>query len=263
MPTSEVSVSFAEQLYALASASPTQTYSRVDILGRYAQERYKHLRLLDDIALLLVTDQSADVAAVALRRTPHEVIIYFSKNRPSTPSELTYIHSILRDAQHIHCRVGKLLDRVISMCRPKITSRIRKLQACLGRLTHLRPILSDNSSGDFERHFKSWLDSSFSTVTPEKFFDSSFAYVLQFDLAGSTADGLEALISIAYVIGLYSDIEHILPNEMLVRRLKKVGDYFGAVRRIARAAADLQARNRRTGRGVKVRIIEVSAAAQT
>src|SRR2546421_417069 len=55
----------------------------------------KHLSLVDGIALLLVTQENADVAAVSFLRNSTSIDFYYAKNRPCTRKETYYIESIL------------------------------------------------------------------------------------------------------------------------------------------------------------------------
>src|SRR5271156_2873240 len=55
----------------------------------------KHLNLLDGIALLLVTEDRSDVAAVSFLHTSKSIEFYYAKNRPCTASETAYIESLL------------------------------------------------------------------------------------------------------------------------------------------------------------------------
>src|SRR6266516_6255915 len=55
----------------------------------------KHLNLLNGIALLLVTEDKSDVAAVSFRQTSTSIDFFYAKNRPCTVSEKDYIEFLL------------------------------------------------------------------------------------------------------------------------------------------------------------------------
>jgi hypothetical protein len=55
----------------------------------------KHLRMMDLLALLLVTEEKGDVASAAFCRRDDGLVIVFAKNRPCTEDELKYIRSLV------------------------------------------------------------------------------------------------------------------------------------------------------------------------
>lgn len=91
-------VPFAEKVFALSKVIHTVKFWN-EVAATYTDHRQKHLRLLDDIALLLVTDPSSDVVAVAFERRQEEVPFHFAKNRPATSAEHEHIQSLITSVQ--------------------------------------------------------------------------------------------------------------------------------------------------------------------
>src|SRR6266487_2600984 len=85
--------SFDKLLFALSSISHICGHAPTKSTGA-AQQR-KHLSLLDGIALLLVTEDKADVAAVSFLQTSTSIEFYYAKNRPCAPRIRGYIESLL------------------------------------------------------------------------------------------------------------------------------------------------------------------------
>lgn len=137
-------IPFGEQLFVLANITHIRDYRRTVSPSR-TSEHERHLRLLNNMALLLVTQGSSDVAAVMFEQTSHEIIFYYAKNRPSTRHEREYIESlrvIALSLSDINDCTVKLLARVIPMCRSKIITRLKKLIRCLSE----SPVVSEASA---------------------------------------------------------------------------------------------------------------------
>ena len=60
------------------------------------QRSWKHLNLVDGIALFLVTDEKYDAAAVSFQQTATSIDFFYAKNRPCVPAELKYVDSMLK-----------------------------------------------------------------------------------------------------------------------------------------------------------------------
>lgn len=72
-----LSVPFAEIVYPLSKVTHVDNISN-DISDNLNYHQHKHLHLLDDIALLLVTESKSDVTAVSLKRTSTGVNVYYA-----------------------------------------------------------------------------------------------------------------------------------------------------------------------------------------
>jgi hypothetical protein len=107
------------------------------MVRKVKDEQRKHLSLVDGIALLLVTDEKADVAAVSFLQTPTSIDFYYAKNSPGAVSE-RYIESLLdlirtydpsKRAQY----ALRITEMAASMCIRKVRNRIRKIERELAK----------------------------------------------------------------------------------------------------------------------------------
>jgi len=193
-------------------------------------KKSKHLVLLDLLALLLVSEAKSDVAATMLR-TNGSMKFFYSKNRPFTDSENQYVRTIFNYASEtnrsITDRYANLLPAIIDKCQKKIKSRISKVLRRVRELPTDRGIHSEDRlplelveklkaeleidpKQSLRNRLISWLDS----LSPAQCLkDSKFLR--------------DAIIS-AYSIGIHSDI-NLLIDQKLLRRIRKLGDYVGAV----------------------------------
>lgn len=100
----------------------------------------KHMKMLNLLALLLVTGGSGDIAAISLRTVEkNRIELCYAKNRPCTEKETAYVSEFFRIGMNpnwkANTKTRELLPLVISNCKSKVISRIRKLW---GRLVDLR-----------------------------------------------------------------------------------------------------------------------------
>lgn len=227
-------VPFADQLCALANITHIRDYSPT-VARKAFQDQEKHFRLLGSIALLLVTEENSDVAPVMFEQTAHEVIFYYSKNRPMAPQEHKYLDGLRRLALTItrvnDCAMA-LLARVIHMCRPKIVSRIRRLKKCIV------PGLSvlEDATGAFRDHLVEKMPDMF--PEPENLSCKTFvrrysSRVSTISNATCSENTLEKLIRFAFFIGSYEDLKSIIHDETVIRRIRKLGGYYSATKWIA------------------------------
>jgi hypothetical protein len=113
------------------------------------ESKRKHVRLLDLIALLLVTEKNSDVAATSFHQSPAQVTIYFAKNRPCTKDELRFATTLRdhlldfrgakssEDASYRSGGILVVLHLAVSHCRYKILNRIAQLRQFLKKSTDL------------------------------------------------------------------------------------------------------------------------------
>lgn len=233
---------FGEQLFVLATITHVRDY-RPTVSPSPPTEREKHLRLLDDIALLLVTQGSSDVASVMFEQKSHEIIFYYAKNRPTTNHERAYIESLRDIAVSLtdinECTL-KLLVRVIPMCRPKILSRLRKLVRCLP----VPPLVAEDVDDGFRAHLVARVPLLLSRgLSATDFVRNYFAAVRVVNISKCSDKELEKFIRFASVIGSYKPLKNLLSNDITIRRLRKLGDYYTATKRIARTVESFQRTN--------------------
>lgn len=234
---------FGEQLFVLATITHVRDY-RPTISPSPPTEREKHLRLLNDIALLLVTQGSSDVASVMFEQSSHEIVFYYAKNRATTNKERAYIES-LRDIAlsltDINDCTTKLLARVIPVCRAKIISRLKKLIHCLP----IPPSVAEEVDDDgFRAHLVMRVPLFLSRrISATDFIRNYFAAVRAVTISRCTDQVLERLIRFASIIGSYKPLKNLLSDDMTIRRLRKLGDYYSSTKRIARTVDSFQRTN--------------------
>lgn len=227
----------------------------------------EHLELLKLLALLLVTEDSGDVAAVTFRViSQHRLELHYAKNRPCTTAERAYIRDIfdvLRDtAIDSTMMYWKILALVIPVCKKKIKSRTDKI--CL-RLRQLLPSFSISDSAcspATETRLRETMGQSTfpASATVPEFLRAWFHYLLNQPKAVTSnwhVGSVHHMLHLAYHIGNALDIEHVLDTQLL-RRVRKLGDYYGATITVISNAKQLppdQLRN--------LRIVEVVAPTPT
>lgn len=244
--TCQPTVPFANQLCTLANITHVRDYFPT-VARKSLPDQEKHLRLLDAIALLLVTEAKSDVAAVMFEQTAHEVIFYYSKNRPSTSLERQYLEQVRQIALTVpdinECAM-QLLDRVIPMCRKKIVSRLQRLSRCIVRS---ELVVSDDTSGTFRSHLVERMPHLFPEtggLSCKHIVLSYLSQVHSIDHAKCSEITLRKLIRFAFAIGSYKPFGDLIHNETVVSRLRKIGNYFGATMGIAKTVSRLQQQNR-------------------
>jgi hypothetical protein len=97
----------------------------------------KHLKLLDDIALLLVTKPKWDVCAVTMSLTTQHIEFY-PKNAPcgrDLEPYICHIKQILSAKTSMNIMSGQLLILILQICVEKMRSRIVKVQLPIAEST--------------------------------------------------------------------------------------------------------------------------------
>lgn len=235
-------VPFNEQLSALSSITHIRDYSPT-VCRKPFPDQAKHLRLLDAIALLLVTEEKSDVGAVMFEQTPTQVIFYFCKNRPCTKRELDYVDGIRRLAFEItdvqECSL-QLLNRVIPMCRSKIVSRLKRLLCCIPLPLHI----FDDMDGAFHEHLIAKMPHLFKNPGPASvscgILVNYIAQLRKIDANKCTDQVLGRLIRFASAFGSYKSLKVLIRDDVIVWRLRKLGNYYCGTKSIAKAVARLQ-----------------------
>ena len=202
-------------IFALASAWSTK-YLAARVPYHYNNGR-SNLRLLDYIALLLVTSDKGDVAAVAIDQRPKSVVFLYSKNEPCPPQIGEYLQrltTICASAEEgDFCDV--FLTEVVQTCWLKIRNRLLK---CKKAIRTAGDIKLDDKFGASAENGDSF------AKTAADFFKS----LLEYDMAPHKKGGVHATIMMsmgAYCLGY----AYGLPQyPMLQRRIQKLGDYWGA-----------------------------------
>jgi hypothetical protein len=125
-----------ELIYALSSILHIREH--VPGIPTRTNEQRKLLRLLDGIALILVTEGKGDVAAVSFVHTATSITFYFSKNRLCTLKEREYIGALLSMIRGYHPSEilkwsEEALGLILKMCIKKVKARLRKVTSELRR----------------------------------------------------------------------------------------------------------------------------------
>lgn len=246
--------SFDEQVYTLSKVDHIRQYNvpRPD----YTIHQEKHLRLLDCLALLLVTQGKSDVAAISFEQTSDCVTLYYAKNRGATRSDREYYRKLVLDAMSPRPDISDALyDRIVHGCVVKIRSRLRKLK---GALANARIQVSPEAdrTGDFYRHMMKQLPHITSPMTN---LIDLLSLIRGMDVNKYPIIGLQNICWASYHIGTYENLHEIIVDSTTLEYLKKIGDYFAAARRIKRHMARLN-RGRDPNKRVIIQLKEVMAA---
>lgn len=195
------------------------------------------MKLLDGIALLLCTGAKKEAAAVTYEATGAGTNLFYCKNRPCDAKEKGYgsgLLEIVKNAVRYEGCIASIMDYIIPECQGKIKSRLGKL---VREVSNLQNISLDrkipvNPSASFERHIRMVLKNSVPDDMPIDIFLQvviDFVQKLPLDNFGLVGD----LMEMAHFIGLAEDIHTVIPHPILVWRLQKFGEFFGAAKNIA------------------------------
>lgn len=260
MPEQICPTTFDQKVYAL-SKIVHQVKLRNNLSEKYTPSQRKHLRLLDDIALLLVTESGSDVAAVSFEQLPTEVIFYYAKNRPATDNERKYIEELVNLAQASDDidRAKSIFNNVLGICRPKILSRLDKVARSIKKLAPESRSFREDANDDVHRYLQRqlgpWYINQTSAVAFVDMFLSYFSALgTEKEITLQDSAKLSQVIRIAQATGSYKPVNAIYPDEAVAKRIRLLGDYFGAVNRIIRNADSIVASSR------TVRFLEVCVA---
>ncbi|KAL0630525.1 hypothetical protein Q9L58_010628 [Maublancomyces gigas] len=248
------SITFDEKVYALSKIVHKVKF-RNNRSEKYTSSQLIHLRLFDDIALLMITEPGSDVAAVAFEQRTTEIIFYFAKNRPATTEELTYIRNLAILAQNSDTtnwkttnRIDSIFNEVVRFCGPKILTRFSKILRVLTKLPPDALSFQDDTNGDLDRHLQKELGVWYDTpagpaVLVDKFFSHLCGMAPKKPKVPNVA-GLGQIIRVAHATGSFKCVEMVdgkeivehtvYPNEDLATQMRLLGNYFGAVKRIVR-----------------------------
>lgn len=248
---------FDEKVYALSKIVHRVKF-RNNRSENYTLSQRKHLRLLDDIALLLVTESGSDVAAVSFEQRPTETIFYFATNRPATLKEHAYVKQLTALSQSSEGinRTEAIFDIVLRVCRPKMLSRYDKMMRILTKLPPAAHYFEDDTNGDLDRHFQNTLGSWYDPQAgPVAFVDTFLSHLCELGKQKQRQlpepDALGQLIRVAHATGSIKaglrrgSRESGVPQRSTCEANEAAGDYFGAVKRIVRSADSILGRSPR------------------
>lgn len=242
-------VTFLEKTYALSKIIHIIQYPHP------AKQKTEKLRLLDAIALLLVTEAKSN-AAVSLERRTGEVVFNWAKNNAVTSEDqdhLSHLIDIATSNDPNSDRVEGLLIGVMKTCRHAVFSRIENLKIAIKKNGSL---LSNVSNTPNQVGWRQYLDKFLAEYFDVKSgVDLVLAYFRCFpelEVDALSADQLGILVMVASVIGSYDQIEEVLRDPTIMKRLRLVGDYLGACEQVVESMD----RNRE----LKIRFVEVREA---
>ena len=212
-------------------------------LGGSHRKKPKHLVLLDLLALLLATQAKSDVAATMLI-TNGSMKLFYSKNRPFTDGENEYVRTLFKYASQTNReaseRYGDLLAIIVDKCQQKIKVRLSKV---LRRVNELRPTVNWGIQSEsclpleLAKRLKEQLK-----IGPEASLKNSFIRwcdYLERHQHSKDPEFLRFAVGHAHIIGLPPDI-NVMIDQKLLRRIRKLGDYMGAVIQLVGEADQLR-----------------------
>lgn len=237
---------FDGRLFALSRISHRLAYPSP---FKHPSRQQKHLKLLDLLALLLVTEPNGDVAATTLIRTTGQITVLFSKNRPCNLPEKSYVQSIHEiitsitgEPASLQDALDQLLRLVVGNCSRKIKARLNKLVSRLKSLSigdvvkplppHITLRLWDllkstgfpsPSSVPLERSISHWLKS-----------------LLQAPVGALAGAQATTTLFVAYCVGHMGGTDPLIDDPILLCRLRKLGDYYAATRCLVKSYTELK-----------------------
>lgn len=217
-----------EHVFALASANHLR-YHEARQPTNYNKDR-SHLKLLDYIALLLVTDGKSDVAAVTMRQLPNAVTFYYSKNAPCSAKFGEYLQRLTTICASVEGDSFNkdFLTEVLATCGPKVTKRLDKCQKAIKKIENIEfdvKIAAEVPKAAKQK--RDWAGKTFGEIT-EDFLDRLGSYDMKPHKGGSISASSGLCVE-AFFIGREPGLQRY---PTLAGRIKKFGDYYGAARHI-------------------------------
>ena len=222
---------FDKQVYALSVIRRVQDFPPQKSL-RYSKMKVD-IKLLNFIALLLVMKGKGEGAAVAMEHLPNALNFYYSKNSPCPPELGEYIQRLITHCASVEVFTFTKLffDEVINSCRPKVKSRLNKCKRAIRLFQNIKDIEFTGEVAAQQprsaKYVKDYRGKSFSEVA-QAFLERLVNYDMEPHKGGSGKATFELCVD-AHFIG---QEEGLKQQPALVSRIKKLGDYYGAVRLI-------------------------------
>ncbi|KAK6513886.1 hypothetical protein TWF506_008317 [Arthrobotrys conoides] len=207
------------------------------------------VKILNLFTLPLVTRNSGDYAAVAIVINPSDLEVVFSKNMVLTEPETKYIEGLASLIREIARQPGdnpagvKVFTHILSGCREKVLSRMTKLKIEIERSLedikrNCRHELEVSPRGrNYENimrneRFRNCFDiREYSNDTSDPPLPEILPQLLRVLLEFSESNSIECLRTVVWASFYLGDNSLLgLVGPVLVRRLKKLGDYHLSVR---------------------------------
>lgn len=221
----------------------------------------KHLSLLDGIALLLVMGEKSDVVAVTYRQTTTDIIIFYSANchDPNRRDHINEIANKIRNIvpnQKLSSVIGAILLICLKNCSRKIKQRVRKLWKAFTELASWA--MPEGNMDEFvlsicgpcadypqALSFFKLLQQATDNVSGSMQHEGNMINIMyqimykSYRLGMSNCWKLWSHITFKYtcaeIISIPGKVKDVcaLPHlATLTRRIRKLGDYYGAARRL-------------------------------
>lgn len=257
---------FVDRLHALSAISHRLEYSPV-IKFEKGSSTKNHLKLLDLLALLLVTEPDGDVAATTLIRTSTTVEILYSKNRRCTAPEEAYFQFLLDtinkakpNARSMSIARRDALNLVIANCSLKIKARLNKLVQRLKSLVIENIIKppSDETTALLWSELEVLGFPNPARVPLENSIARWLRCIEKHPAKVLAGENTRTYLIAAYVLGYTKGTDAMFDDEILLRRIRKFGDYHGAVHKLVKAFVSIKPHHR-TG-GVQKREVSIIVA---
>lgn len=206
----------------------------------------KNLRLLDGIALLLVTERTSDGAAVSMTNRAHgeliKTTIHMVKNRECTEKEKNYYETFIELINDSTINSVTLEDElsnlVLENCRAQIINRAVKLRRAIKRYRNVhRTWRAENSTiqKDISEFRKLYKLSAFKAPTWPELLDHFLLEGLHPDQFSTTEGGRALWLVHEFVIN-----DHLLnsiPSLKVTSRLRKLAEYVQTLLTITKHVA--------------------------
>ena len=210
---------------------------------RFSSPKSKHLKLLDGLALLAVTEGSHDVAAVTMTNEAegNRIIskFYITKNRDFSTDEVNYLNTLcgLLNSCPPHLLSSSLQDLILQRCRQKIISRLVKLQKTVKELQESIPSWDQPSQEDVHRFSQVYPTAP--GMTWAQILWSFLYHGLEPDQFASSNRPKPLFLSL-YIFK--KGLSAYLGSPQLTRRLRKVSAYAAIITRMTKMAVQERAR---------------------
>ena len=219
-----------KHIYALSSARHMRNLQASKPLT-FTKRDESQLRLLDYIALILVTESKDDVAAVTMEQLPNSVVFYYAKNAPCSPEFKEYIQRLLAVVASVDMKylARDIIFEVLRTCQDKFRGRLDKCQKAIKNSGEMD--FDDAIAAQVPKCAKSlstWSGKTFGVIITD-FLKRLASYdikpeKLAVNISTSVTFSLEA-----YLIGFEPGLQQY---PKLAARIRKLGDYYGAARHI-------------------------------
>lgn len=209
-----------------------------------SQRHKKHenrLKLLNDIALLLVTEASDDVAAVCITnhaRTNSRTVtrVHVMKNRSCTSEEMEYFNDFVKVLNEcVASKLGEALyDVVLKNCRQQIIARLVQLQKVVEEVKDQISTWAEPEKNDLD-NFRNFYKSSTSNSSWSQLL---FGFLTK-ELYPShlSLENLDLSLTSAYFFVKNNGLLNSMRSTQLVEQLRNVSDYVAIIKRITTLAS--------------------------